>query len=125
VINQDTDRIKKQIWTDNNIGEKVELHVEATLDDEAKYISNKIKYFTSKGIKYENLVIPHDKTNSIAEEIRLLVVAMTREKIQLFLSYCRIVMIFGKKEMVAISRFLENLPVDSVQKILTRITIKK
>lgn len=57
VIDQDTYRLKKQIWTDNNAGEKVSLHIEATLDDEAKHIADKIKHFTSKGIKYENMVI--------------------------------------------------------------------
>lgn len=85
---------------------------------------------SSKGLEWDVVfipsvvesVIPHfrstdvqniNSTKEIAEERRLLYVAMTRARQRLFLSYCRIIKVFGKKNVVKISRFLKDLPKES------------
>lgn len=67
-------------------------------------------------------IIPHsrsidctDSNNSIDEERRLLYVAMTRARKQLFLTYCKKIMIMGKIEHTGLSRFLKNLPKESIK----------
>jgi DNA helicase-2/ATP-dependent DNA helicase PcrA len=86
---------------------------------------------SSKGLEWDIVfipsivesLIPHSKSidvkninsvNDICEERRLLYVAMTRAKQQLYLSYCKAIKNFGRREIVSISRFLQYLPVDSI-----------
>lgn len=63
----------------------------------------------SKAIDPQNI----DSKNQVAEERRLLYVAMTRAKQKLFLSYCRTIFEFGRKKVVQMSRFLNFLPQES------------
>lgn len=91
---------------------------------------------SSKGLEWDVVfvpsivesLIPHfmsidekntNSTAEISEERRLLYVAMTRAKKKLYLSYCRTIKKFGRKEVVQISRFLKNLPQESI--ILTKV----
>lgn len=85
---------------------------------------------SSKGLEWDVVyipsivesLIPHSRsidpkninsTAEISEERRLLYVAMTRAKKKLFLSYCRTIKIFGRKEVVQMSRFLKDFPSES------------
>lgn len=105
-----------------------------TTENGKKMEGDKISLLTthsSKGLEW-NIVfvpsivesfIPHfrsidpanlNSASELSEERRLLYVAMTRAKLRLFLSYTKTIKVFGKKETVQISRFLNHLPKDSI-----------
>ena len=106
-----------------------------TTENGKQSIGPKVSILTvhsSKGLEWDvvfipsivETIIPHSRsidpqninsTNEIAEERRLLYVAMTRAKNRLFLSYCKTIKSFGRKSVVEISRFLKNLPKESYE----------
>lgn len=84
---------------------------------------------SAKGLEWDIVFIPSIVENIIPlersinsgnckggldEERRLLYVAMTRAKKQLFLTHCRKIMNFGKTAIVELSRFLKDLPNESI-----------
>lgn len=90
---------------------------------------NLMTIHSAKGLEWDYVfvpsvvegIIPHsrslDLVSTIDEERRLLYVAMTRAKKQLYLTYCKKIMIMGKIEYPKLSRFLNNLPSESTQHI--------
>ena len=81
---------------------------------ESIYPHFKFKNNVSNTSNTSNVTNFSDVVN-IAEERRLLYVGMTRAKKNLYLSHCKNIKMFGKNEQVKISRFLDDLPKDSVE----------
>ena len=84
---------------------------------------------SSKGLEFpvvfiagvEDALFPYckdgeEETEHMQEERRLLYVAMTRAKEQLYITYAKDRMLFGKTANVAPSRFLKVIPEELIQR---------
>lgn len=86
----------------------------------------------AKGLEFELVflvgaeegLLPHsrsiDSQEELDEERRLTYVGMTRAKEKLFLTYAQQRKVFGRDQYNIPSRFLENLPADSFEKVFSK-----
>ena len=103
------------------------------LNEEKKEVKNGIKLMTvhaSKGLEFryvfitglEDGLFPHARMGESKnaedneEERRLFYVALTRAKEKLFLSFANFRTIFGSRQINALSEFINDIPVDIIEK---------
>jgi DNA helicase-2/ATP-dependent DNA helicase PcrA len=103
------------------------------LNEEKKEVKNGIKLMTvhaSKGLEFKYVFItgledglfPHQRMGESKnaedneEERRLFYVALTRAKEKLFLSFANFRTIFGSRQINALSQFINDIPVDIIEK---------
>jgi len=106
---------------------------------EQEYESDRMTLMTmhaAKGLEFpivfmvgmEEGLFPHARSlmdkNELEEERRLCYVGMTRAREKLYLTYARRRIYFGQKNSATVSRFLFELPEETITKNLKRITIK-
>lgn len=57
VISHNNNRMGKELWTDGDSGEKIEVYEAFNENDEAYYICNQIRHMHRRGIDYQNMAI--------------------------------------------------------------------
>lgn len=96
-----------------NIGSKVSIttiHASKGLEWDVVFIPSIVENIIPSYLSISSI----DSKEQINEERRLLYVAMTRAKLKLFLSYSKTIKSYRNTEVVKISRFLNDLPKESI-----------
>lgn len=68
VIQNNINRIEKKLWTNNNVGEKIEQYVAFDEKDEASFVANKIKELTKEKYSYDDIAVLY-RTNAQSRQI--------------------------------------------------------
>jgi DNA helicase-2/ATP-dependent DNA helicase PcrA len=105
-------------------------HVSLVMENDEAAEGQRVSIMTlhgAKGLEFDVVFVPGledgifpsarsvDERNGVEEERRLMYVAITRAKKELFLSYAKTRYIFGDVQMQAPSRFLKELPESEIE----------
>lgn len=123
VIHQNNKRVEKNLWTDNNQGEKISVYQARDQEDEAEYVVEQIKHLRDLHIPLSNIAVLY-RTNyqSRAIEEALLAEAVSyklvggfrfyeRKEIKDILSYLKF--IYNLKDELSLGRVL-NTPIRKI-----------